>query len=251
MEKLKTKLSGVLKRFKRQKDETPSEIPAHINDHSPVMEADPYRWEVSHRRLIFMFRLSVGAFVVAIAVIVTLAQTMQTMAESYEPKIALVRQMEKSDKLVRIEPFTEQMDGYETFIEGKARRYVRLMLEIDDVSQSERFKEAFRMTDMDYYKRFRKDRIDSGAIRAFLDENGVRSITVESIERLNTEDDVYKYVVDFIQTDKFPGKKPKIKEARAYLTLTTRKQEVPEMEKYENPFGVTVLDMALKEKRKK
>jgi len=251
MAKLKEKLSDLLSRFKRQKNDIPQEIPAHEHDHSPVMEADPYRWEVSHRRLIFLFRVSVGANIVFLATLVSQNETMQTMAESYEPKIALVREMEKSDKLYRIEPFSEEMDGFDNFIEGKAKRYVRLMLEIDNITQTERFNEAFRMTDMEYYKRFRKDRIDSGAIRSFLDEKGVRSITVESIERLDTKDDVYKYVVDFIQTDTFPGKKPDIKEARAYLSLTMRPQEVTQADKYENPFGVTVLDMALKEKRKK
>ncbi|WP_135078585.1 VirB8/TrbF family protein [Terasakiella sp. SH-1] len=251
MEKLKAMWAALKERLKPSNDEIPPEIPQHEHDHSPVMEADPYSWEVSHKRVVFLLRLAVGVIVVMGAIILNQNETMETMAESYEPKVVLLREMEKSDKLYRIEPFTEEMDGFEAFVEGKAKRYVRLMLEIDEVTQTERFKEAFRMTDMDYYKRFKKDRIDSGAIRSFLNENGVRSITVESIEKIDTKGRVFKYVVDFIQTDKFPGKRPDVKEARAYVSLTTRPQEVSEIDKYENPFGVTVLDMALKEKRKK
>lgn len=239
-----------LKKFfnKKETEEHPSAFPAHEHDHSPLQEADPYKSEVAHRRLAWLLRISVFVSVSSACVAVAAIDTINNLAESFEPKIALLRVYEKDDKLYRVEPIEEDVEGFDILMEAKAKRYVRLMLEIDDVTQTERFKEAFRMTDTAYYKRFKKDRIDSGAIKDFMDAGGIRSITVESIDSIENEQGVFKYAVDYTQTDRFPGQKPEVKPARAYLTMTTRPHEVREVDKYENPLGITVLDMALKEK---
>ena len=77
-----------------------------------------------------------------------------------------------------------------------------------------------------------------------------RSITVESVERLESSGPYHKFVVDFIQTDMQGATEIERKELRAYLTMTTRGREAAPVDEIENPLGITVLDMVLKEKRK-
>lgn len=226
-------------------------LPRHNHDHSAQQKADPYKWEIAHRRLAWLFRLAVVIIVCQAIGFVAAMETIVTLIDNFEPKVALLRSDPKDDKLYRVEPIREDIKGFDALMEAKARRYVRLMLEVDDVTQSERFREAFRMTDQKYYLKFKKERIDSGEIQKIINENGTRSITVETINRIENNKGLYKFAVDFIQTDAYPGKKPQVKQARAYLSMTTRPHEVKAIDKYENPLGITVLDMSLKEKRNK
>lgn len=241
---------GFLDRFKKKKavETDIASLPEDTHDHSPVQENDPYKWEVAHRRLAWMFRLSIFVIVSLACVTVAAIDAIVSLADSFEPKIALVRVYGKDDKLYRVDVIDEDMDGFDLLMESKAKDYVRMMLEIDSVSQDQRFQEAFRMTDTDYYKKFRKDRIDSGEVKGMIDSGGTRSITVNSIYLMEKKGRVYKFAVEFTQTDKYIGQKPKAKEARAYLTMTTRPHEVTEKDKDMNPLGITVLDMSLKEK---
>ncbi|NVK20553.1 MAG: hypothetical protein HWE30_17815 [Methylocystaceae bacterium] len=249
--------------FKKKKTDElieENDLPANDHDHSPVQEKDPYRWEVAHRRLAWMVRICVVLIVVLACTTVAAIEAIVSIAESYQPKIALLRVDPKDDKLYRVEPIHEDVEGFDMLMEAKARRYVRLMLERDNITQTERFKEAFRMTDTRYYEKFKKEQIDSGEIREFLNAGGIRSITVESLNAVENDKGVYKYAVDYTRTDLYNGKPridPKTGEpekpllARAYLEMTTRPHEVKEIDKYENPLGITVLDMSLKKRANK
>ena len=221
-----------------------------IPDHGASRKYDPYSWQVAHRRLAWITRLLIVLVVIMGAGLVTALEAISDLAREFEPKLALVRMHDKDDRLIFIEPIREDVPGFEVLLRQKARRYVRLMLEIDRVTQTERFREAFRMTDDDYYRRFRKARIESDAVQDILNAGITRSITVESVERLESSGPYHKFVVDFIQTDMQGATEIERKELRAYLTMTTRGREAAPVDEIENPLGIMVLDMVLKEKRK-
>ena len=221
-----------------------------IPDHRASRRHDPYAWQVAHRRLAWLTRLLIVLVVVMGAGLVTALEVITRLAAEFEPQLALVRMHEKDDRLIFIEPIRENVPGFEVLLRQKARRYVRLMLEIDRVTQTERFREGFRMTDDDYYRRFRKTRIESDAVQDILNAGITRSITVESVERLESSGPYHKFVVDFIQTDMQGATEIERKELRAYLTMTTRGREAAPVDEIENPLGIMVLDMVLKEKRK-
>lgn len=221
---------------------------ADLHDHTKTRDADPYAFQVAHRRLAWMFRITVFIVVVFAISLGIMAQSISNLIDAFEPKVALLRVDSRDNKLYRVEPISENVKGFDMLLEQKAKRYVRLMLEVDSVTQGERFEEAFRMTDTAFYQKFRRERIESKAIRKMIDSGITRSITVESVNRVETNKKVHKFAVDFIQQDSRGNRKLKPKLARAYLTITTRPHEVGEIDKYENPLGITVLDMALKEK---
>src|SRR3546814_15682914 len=84
-------------------------------------------------------------------------------------------------------------------VESAAKQYVLDLLEIDPITQEMRRRTVMPMTDANYWKKFvreHKSEIEDG-IKSGL----VRSITVESANRLEVSGRVYKYAVDFVQTD--------------------------------------------------
>jgi hypothetical protein len=218
------------------------------HDHSSVRENDPYAYQASHIRIAWMFRISVALNIILGLGIAASYEAITALVEAYKPKVALLRVDPKENKLYRVEPINEDVEGFEILLEQKAKRYVRLMLEVDSVTQDTRFREAFRMTDRHFYNRFRKERIETNEIGKMISDGITRSITVETVSRIDRNGKVHKFAVDFIQTDHFRKSPPKIKQARAFLTMTTRRQEVHAIDEIENPLGITVLDMVLKEK---
>ena len=209
---------------------------------------DPYGFRVSHRRMAWLLRLSTGTNVVLGACLVMALSAVSTMLPLKTTQIALVRSDPTDNRLYRIEPIEQSVDGFDLLMESMARRYVRNLLEIDTVTQTERFREAFRMTDKKFYERFRKERIETDAVQDALDSGLTRSITVESIDRVDAFNGSYKYAVDFVQTDVRKGDVVETRKLRAYLNMTTRPHEVRNADKYENPLGITILDLILKER---
>ncbi|MBF0250764.1 MAG: hypothetical protein HQL35_09080 [Alphaproteobacteria bacterium] len=252
---------GWLKRQGQVPDETSEDFGAEfVHDgqkyrvitgrHASVIRADLYSFQVAHRRLAWLFRLSVATNIALVCLAVILGNGIVEIAPLIgKTELALLRADPKDNRLYRIEPLSKDVDGFALVLEDKARRYVRNILEIDSVTQTERFREAFRMTDRAFYEKFRKERIDTREVQNAIDSGLTRSITVESVDRINAFGNTYKYAVDFIQTDVRRGEVVETRRLRAYLNMTTRKQEnVSEADKYENPLGITVLDMALKER---
>ncbi|NMM43924.1 hypothetical protein HH303_05520 [Rhodospirillaceae bacterium KN72] len=217
--------------------------------HDAVRRTDPYSFEIAHRRLAWMLRISAATNVVLALSLTTALTALSHLFPLKTTEIALVRHDAVENQLIRIEPISEAVDGFGLLLEQKARWYVRSLLEIDPVTQTERLRQAFAMSDKAFYERFRKERIDSGAIQAALDTGLTRSITVESVDRIESfHGGVFKYAVDLVQTDTRRGAVVETRKIRAYLSITTRPQTVREADRFENPLGITVLDLSLKER---
>ena len=218
-----------------------------VGRHAAVGRADPYAFEVAHRRLAWMLRISASLNVGLFALLALALGAIATLVPLKTTEIALVHADAQDNRLYRIEPLSQTVEGFDLVLEDKARRYVRLLLEIDPITQTQRFREAFRMTDRAFYERFRKDRIESQAVQDAIASGLTRSVMVESVDRIDESGGIYKYAVDFVQTDERGGAVVERKKLRAYLSLTLRaRDDVPEADKYENPLGITVLDLVLK-----
>lgn len=223
-------------------------------DHSQVRKADPYAFEAAHRRLAWMLRLAVVIVVALAGVSITAISAIATLVPLKEVQLGLVRIEERSDKmvpvdpasLVRVLPVTKDTPGFDIMLESFVRRYVRILLEIDAVSQDDRMREANLHSDPEFWKKLMSTRL--GEIKAALDSGLNRSIVVESVDRISLRNDTYRYAVDFVQTDARNGKLVEIRKLRAYLPVTLRPHTVKPAEQFENPHGLRVLDLALKER---
>lgn len=216
--------------------------------HGAVASADPYAFQAAHRRLAWMFRLSVGVNVALAAAVTVQANAISVLVPLKTTEVALVRTYAPDDKLYRIEPITEEVDGFQLLLESTARRYVKLTLELDPVTQDERLREASRMTDATFSKRFYEERVKSGSIRKALDDGLTREVLIESVSRIESFGNDHKLVVDYVQVDRQRGEETGRKKLRAYLSMTTRPREVRKEDRYTNPLGIVVLDMTLKER---
>jgi len=231
-----------------------SDQPPAVVNHDGLRAADPYAFEAVHRRLAWLLRLSVmintGQFVVVIA----LVSTISTLVPLKTLEMGLVRIEPRDDRavqvdpvsLVRILPITKETAGFDLLMESFVRRYVRILLEIDTVSQGDRMREANIHSDTDWWKKFTTEKVKE--IDKALDSGLNRSVVVESAERISMRGGVAHYAVEFVQTDNRGGKVVEVKKVRAYLAVTTRPQTVRESEKFENPLGLRVLDVSLKER---
>lgn len=219
---------------------------APLAPHAPMLAADPYSFAVSHRRMAWLLRLIAGYSIAVTILCVVLGNAIATMLPLKTTEIGLIRINSNDDRVFRVEPLTRGTDGFDLVMESAAKQYVRDLLEIDPITQELRRRAVARMTDATYWKKYvreHKDEVEDG-----LKSGLVRSITVESANRLEISGRVYKYAVDFTQTDKRNGAVVETKKGRAYLNLTTRPHEVHPADKYENALGVTVIDLVLKER---
>ncbi|MBC7953625.1 MAG: hypothetical protein H7Z12_17640 [Rhodospirillaceae bacterium] len=223
-------------------------------DHSAHTKADPYAFEAAHRRLAWIFRLVVMICIGQFAVIISLTSAISQLVPLKETQMGLVRIEQRDDKavpvdpasLVRVLPITKETPGYDIMMEAFVRRYVRILLEIDPVSQDDRMREANLHSDTDWWKQFiaeRKKEIDA-AIKSGL----IRSIVVESADRISERNGTYRYAVDFVQTDTRRGDVVEVKRLRAYLPVTARPHTVKPSEKFENPQGFRSGVVVLKER---
>ncbi len=227
--------------------------PAPVN-HDGLRAADPYAFEAAHRRLAWMFRLSTMTNVALAAVAVVEASAISTLVPLQKVQLGLVRIEARDDQtsrvdpasLVRVLPITKETPGFDLLMESFVRRYVRILLEIDAVSQGDRMREANLQSEPDWWKRFTGERVKE--IDRAIDGGLSRSIVVESADRISMRDGIGRYAVDFVQIDKRDGKIVETKRLRAYLAATSRPHTVREAEKFENPLGLRVLDVALKER---
>jgi type IV secretory pathway component VirB8 len=247
---------GRYKRFLRRQGRTRlcEADPPAVVDHDAVRAADPYTFEAAHRRLAWMFRVAAMTNVGLIAVVVIQTSAISTLVPLKEVQLGLVRIEERDGRavpvdpasLVRVLPITKETPGFDLLMESFVRRYVRLLLEIDTVSQGDRMREANLHSDADYWKRFISDR--KKEIDRALDSNLNRSIVVESADRIAMKDGVARYAVDLVLTDTRNGSPVETKRLRAYVAVTSRPHTVRESEKFENPLGLRVLDLVLKER---
>lgn len=214
--------------------------------HQSVNDADPYSFQVAHRRLAWLLRISAGTNVALLFTIVVLGNAIATMLPLKTTEVALVRSYDANDKIYRIEPIAKNVYGFDVAMEGMAKRYVRECLEIDSVTQVERMRFCSRVAEPKYFERFTKDR--KADVEKDVKGGLTRSIMIETAERIEAVGNTYKYSVELLQVDKRNGVLVEQRKLRAYLNITTRPHRVHPVDKYENPHGFTVLDMSLKER---
>ncbi|WP_170959054.1 VirB8/TrbF family protein [Magnetospirillum sp. 15-1] len=229
------------------------EAPPQV-DHSATRAADPYDFEAAHTRLAWMLRLAAMTNVGLIAVVIVLVSAISELVPLKEVQLGLIRIEPRSDhmervdpaSLVRVLPVTKDTPGYELITEAFVRRYIRVLLEIDTASQDDRMREANLHSDAEWWKRFIRDRkreIDKGL------EIGLnRSVNVETADLISERNGVRRYAVELTQTDERDGKRIDRRNLRAYVVIAPRPQSVRPSEKFENPSGLRVLDVSLKDR---
>ncbi|MBL4614295.1 MAG: hypothetical protein JKY27_05415, partial [Magnetovibrio sp.] len=151
--------------LKKKKQPQADDRVEDLAPHAPVAAADPYSFRVAHRRLAWLLRISAGTNIVLGASLVMALNALIILMPLKETQIALLRADPQDNRLYRIEPLSKTVDGFDLVLEDKARRYVRLLLEIDSITQTERFREAFRMTEKSFYEKFKKERIDTREVQ--------------------------------------------------------------------------------------
>ncbi len=211
-----------------------------------VLEADPFAYQASHRRMVTVVRILVFVVVVLATSLTAALVVIKHLMPLKTTEIALLRVDPNDDRIYAIEPLSVEVDGFELMLEKMARRFVAQLLTIDGISQDVRFEEVRRYSDRAYFSSFLN--ANQQRIETALKDGLNRSITVESASLLDAYDGVYMYSVEFVQTDKIGSKDPEQRKLRAYLEMTTRPQEVTTAERFENPLGIRVLDLSVKER---
>jgi len=212
---------------------------------SGVLDADPFAYKTAHRRLAWLLRLSVATNVVLAAAFVIAIQAFSAILPLKETEIALLRADPADDRIYRVEPISVDVDGFELMLEKMARRYVRDILTIDGPTQNTRFETVRMFSDTGFFNDYLKTHEDT--IRKALDDGLNRSITIRGAHQVDSYDGVYLYVVEFTQTDRIGRNEPRQRELRAFLEMTPRPHSATTAERYENPLGIRVLAMAVKE----
>lgn len=219
--------------------------------HASAAELDPYSFQASHRRQAWMLRLSVGIIFALAAGLVVALNTISELVPLKTTEFALIRTYCEDDRTYSVEQVSKELKGFDIFMEARARRFVKILLEIDSVTQEERQREASQMADTEYWKKFRRERIDSGEIRKAIERGIDREITIETVTVIPTltSENEFKFAVDYTQTDSRNGAvmEGSPKKLRAFLSMETRPQQnIPLSEKFTNPFGAYVTDLVLR-----
>ncbi|MCV0423980.1 MAG: hypothetical protein K5905_00770 [Roseibium sp.] len=217
--------------------------------HANILKADPFAYKTAHRRMAWLLRLSVGTNIALAVCVVAALQALVTLVPLKETEIALLRADPNDDRIYRVEPISMQVDGFELMLEKLARRYVRQILTIDDTTQNTRFKEVRTYSDPEFFNSYVKS--NKSVIENGIEDGLNRSITVKGAYQVDDYDGVYLYVVEFLQTDKIGREKPKRRHLRAFLEMTPRPHDVSATERFENPLGIRVLGMSIKEQTSK
>lgn len=217
----------------------------HEFGHSGVLSADPFAYRTAHRRLAWLLRSSVAINVVLGACLAVTTQALTSLVPLKTTEVALLRADPSDDRIYRVEPISVNVDGFELLLEKLSRRYVRQILTIDETTQNTRFAEVRSYSDADFFNHYVKTN------KPFLDQalkDGLnRSITIKGAYKVDAYNGVFLYVVEFQQVDRMDRTEPVRRDLRAFLELTPRPNEVTEAEKFENPLGIRVLGMSIKE----
>ena len=219
-----------------------------VGGHGSSIASDPYRFEIAHRRLAFVLRLSVMTNVALVIAVILLVNGIAELAPLKETQIALVRTYGPDDRLYRGEPITEQVEGIVNYLESQAQTYVRLVLEVDKPTQESRHREAMLMTEKRFWKQLRQNRLDTKEMATALKNGLVRRIHVRTASKVEGKSGGYLMSVEFEQIDTRKGVEVGRKDLQAYLTMITRVNEVREADRYINPLGILITDMVVKER---
>lgn len=244
-------LSKKPKAAKRSKADHAANTDSPADAHASVVQMDPYSFQASHRRMAWMLRLAVGMCIVQGAGNIVFVQTISELVPLKTIEFAFIRTYDGDDRTYSAEPVSKDLPGFDLFMEARASRFVKILLEIDKVTQEERMREASQMSDEEYWKKFRRERIDSGEISKAIERGIDREIMIETVTIIPTltNENEFKFAVDYKQTDRRNGVviDGNPKELRAFLSMVTRPQKnLPLSEKYTNPFGAYVTDLVLR-----
>lgn len=230
--------------FKRNKNIEPTFEPAKPSGHKAFNDTNPYAYQASHRRSIMLLRFITGYSIVATCAVAFQSIAIYELMPLKTVEVALIRADPETDKIYRIEPLNKTVPGFMLVLEAISRDVVPLLLEIDEVTQDNRFSEARRFSDVRFFNSFLND--NKTLIENALKDGLNRSVAVETANLVSEKNGVYQFAVDFVRTDILKDEDPEVKKLRAYLLLTTRPQEVTSQDKFSNPLGVRVLNMTVK-----
>ena len=223
----------------------PKIVPKRTGKHAGVIDADPFAYKTAHRRLAWLLRLSTATNVVLCMALTVSMQAFSTILPLKETQVALLRADPSDDRIYRVEPISVDVDGFELMLEKFARRYVRQVLTIDGVTQNTRFKEVKTFSDPDFFNDYLKSH--KPTIQKAIEDGLNRSITIRGAYQVDKYDGVFLYVVEFTQTDRIVRERPRIRNLRAFIEITPRPHDVAKAERFENPFGLRVLALSVKE----
>ena len=212
--------------------------------HDSYRSADPFAFAIAHRRLAWLLRMSVITNIVLVVGFGTAMAGYSSLLPLKEVRVALLRTAADEDRIYRIEPMEQTVASFDILMESSARRFVKLLLEIDDTTQKARFDEAFLLMDADFRNSWLN--IHEDRIKQALRDELKREIIVETTHRLDQRVGEWLVTVDFRQVDRVKGDEIADQPLRAYIRLTTRPHRVSRAELYMNPLGITVLDMTVK-----
>lgn len=238
-----------LKIKNKQSDASKTVSEPEIGNHSSVLEADPFAFKTAARRNAFFLRFFVTYSAAATLAVIVLVSSITSLFPLKTTEFVLLRVDPNDDRIYQVEPVSVDVPGYELMVEKIARRFVREILTIDEVTQNSRFDRVRRYSDSAFFNTYIKENKD--LISRALSDGLNRSITIQGANKIVRYDDIYQFVVEFTQTDRIGREKPTVRKLRAYLELAPRPQEVKEVDKFENPLGIRVLNMAVKEQPSK
>lgn len=244
----------VMGKAPRRRKPVPAELLPGVVNHDALRAADPHAFKATHRRMAWLLRLAAMIIVGQFGVIITMSSAISALIPLQKLTMGLIRIEQRSDRaekvdpasLVQVLPITKDTPGFDLLMETFVRRYTRILLEIDPVSQGDRMREANMYSDSDWWKKFTSEHVKEidKALGTGLD----RSVVVESADRISMRNGIYHYAVDIVQIDKRDGKTIQSLKLRAYLAVVSRPHTVRESEQYENALGLRVLDVSLKER---
>ena len=221
------------------------DLPFH--DHSGVRAVDPYAFQVAHRRLAWMLRISAGMNIALVAGLVMTLSSFQALLPLKETQLALLRVDPADQRIYRVEPISVEADGFKLLLEQRAQRFVIDLLEVDPVTQAARFRDALGVAGNELRPQLIRDFADSGLVDDILKAGLTREIHIVSVDHLRSFSvGVYKLAVDYERIDRKGEKVTAREELRAYLSMAALADTVRESEKYENPLGIRVLALSIK-----
>lgn len=215
-------------------------------DHDVIRQADPHGFAVAHRRLAWMLRLSVMTNVCLVFVSVSMAGAISAMMPLKEIRVALLKTAPDDDRVFEVQPLAQSTPGFDLVMEAAARRFVKSTLEIDETTQNMRFEDVQAMVEESFWMDWLAEHRER--IIAALDDGLKREIIIETTHRMEQRPEQWLVAVDFRQIDRFDSEISDEKHLRAYLSMTVRPQQVQAADLFDNPLGVIVLDMTVKER---
>ena len=206
--------------------------------------ADPYSFQIAHRRLAWAFRTSVVTNICLAFICVSLSATVSALLPLQDTRIALIKADPADDRIFAVEQVSSDTDGLRLALESAARHYVRALLEIDNATQKSRWDHARLYSSADFWNAWLDDHTDR--VTDALADGLVRAIEIETSNQLEQRDNEWLVAVDFRQVDRYGADAPDERSLRAYVQMQTNTQRVPAPRRFDNPLGITVLNVTVK-----